>query len=487
MKKYILGIDEGTTSTRAVLYDAVKNRIVDISQNSIKQFYPEPSYVEQDAKQIYTAVTSSMRGVLRNNNISADEIIGVGLTNQRETIVAFDSETGEPIYNAIVWQCKRTANYIESLPKKMKETIRQKTGLIPDAYFSASKMKWLLENVPSAKILANKGTLRIGTIDAYLAYKLTGNFVTDTTNASRTMLFNIHDLCWDADLLKFFGIDINMLPKVVSSNSTIGKIQILGDVDLCSIIGDQQSSLLGQGCIKPGMAKNTYGTGAFILMNIGSTPTINSNKMLTTIGFTVGNKTIYALEGSIFSVSSAINWLKNDLRLFNDFTTLENMANDLPNNQGVYFVPAFSGLGAPYWNQTAKGTIVGLTLDSDRRHLARAVLESIAYNTKAIIDEIKTTGIKLNELTVDGGASKNNFLMQFQADILNTPVKRQSNSEATVLGAIYLVAINKKLIKLTDIPKLIQKGDNFKPQMSITEREQLYSGWEKAVQKACKE
>ena len=487
MKKYILGIDEGTTSTRAVLYDASKNTIVDISKNLIKQYYPKNSYVEQDANQIYTAVTSSMREVLRNNNISSEDIIGVGLTNQRETIVAFNIETGEPIYNAIVWQCKRTAKFIDDLPKKVKIAIKEKTGLIPDAYFSASKMKWIMDNVPEAKILANKGLLRIGTIDAFLAYRLTGNFVTDTTNASRTMLFNINTLSWDSELLKYFGVNEEMLPKVVSSNSTIGKIHILGDVELCSIIGDQQSSLLGQGCTKSGMAKNTYGTGAFILMNIGNKPSVSCKNLLTTVALTIGNKTTYALEGSIFSVSSAINWLRNDLKLFTDFNMLEKMAFDLPNNEGVYFVPAFSGLGSPYWNQNARGTITGLTLDTDRRHLARAVLESIAYNTKAIIDDMKSIGIKLNELRVDGGACKNNFLMQFQSDILNTPVKRQSNSEATVLGAIYLVLLNKKMIKLTDIPNLIQKGDNFKPHMSNAEREILYAGWEKAVRQAIEE
>lgn len=487
MKKYILGIDEGTTSTRAVLYDANKNQIIDIALNHIKQFYPKSGWVEQDATQIYNAVTSSMREVLRNNNVSEDEIIGVGLTNQRETIVAFNYETGEPIYNAIVWQCRRTADFIDSIPNRTKEAIRKKTGLIADAYFSASKMKWILDNIPEAKTLAKQGLLRIGTIDAYLAYKLTGNFVTDTTNASRTMLFNINTLSWDDELLKYFGIPKSILPSVVSSNSTVGKINILGNVELCSLIGDQQSSLLGQGCIKTGMAKNTYGTGAFILMNIGETPSVTCKNLLTTVALTVNNKTTYALEGSIFSVSSAINWLKYNLKLFSDFNTLENLAFDLPNNQGVYFVPAFNGLGAPYWNQNAKGTITGLTLDSDKRHLVRAVLESIAYNTKAIVDEMREIGISLNELRVDGGASKNNFLMQFQADMLNAKVKRLSNSEATVLGAIYLVALNKKLIKLTDVPKLIQMGDNFKPQMKEPERELLYNGWQKAVKITCKE
>ncbi len=487
MKKYILGIDEGTTSTRAVLYDTTKNKITDISSHAIKQYYPKNGWVEQDANQIYNAVTSSMREVLRNNNVSSEEIIGVGITNQRETIVAFNANTGEPIHKAIVWQCRRTADTIDAIPANTKEQIRKKTGLIADAYFSASKMKWIMDNVPEAKNLAKQGLLRMGTIDAYLAYKLTGNFVTDTTNASRTMLFNINTLSWDEELIKYFGLTKEMLPTVISSNQTVGTINILGDVELCALVGDQQSSLLGQGCIKRGMAKNTYGTGAFILMNIGDKPSVSCKNLLTTVALTVNKKTMYALEGSIFSVSSAINWLKSNLKLFSDFSVLEKLAYDIPNNQGVYFVPAFTGLGAPYWKPNTRGTITGLTLDSDNRHIIRAVLESIAYNTKAIVDNMNEIGISLNELRVDGGACKNNFLMQFQADMLNTQVKRLSNSEATAMGAIFLVGINKKLYKLTDIPKLIQMGDNFKPHMKDDERYLLYKGWIKAVKQTIQE
>lgn len=487
MKKYLLGLDEGTTSARAVLYDLNSHKIIGSSRHLIKQFYPQNGWVEQDATQIYSTVTLCMREVLREFDVGSNELAGVGLTNQRETIVAFDIETGEPVYNAIVWQCRRTADYIASLPAKTKTAIREKTGLIPDAYFSASKMKWILENVPKAKELAKLGKLRIGTIDAYLAYKLTGNFVTDTTNASRTMLFNIHTLDYDDELLKFFGVSRVMLPKIAESASVIGKINFLGNVELCSIIGDQQSSLFGQGCTKAGMAKNTYGTGGFILMNTGTSPVSDCKNLLSTVALTLDGKTTYALEGSIFSVSSAINWLGHSLRLFQSVNDTEDMSFDLPSNQGVYFVPAFTGLGAPYWQPNARAIICGLTFDSDRRHIVRAVLESICYNTKAIIDEMSSAGIKISSLRVDGGACKNNFLMQFQADMLDLEVKRLATSEATVLGCIYLAGICKKVIKVSDLPKIIQMGDSFKPHMSDETRNKLYSGWQNAVKKSCED
>ena len=477
MKRYIVGIDEGTTSCRSVLYDITKNEIVNISSQAFKSIYLNSGWVEQNAEEIYKKQLKTLKSVI--SNISEDEIIGVGITNQRETVVAFNKKTGKPIYNAIVWQCRRTADYIDSIPKKIKQKIKQKTGLIADAYFSASKIKWLLENVPEAQKLLKEDNLCVGTMDSFLAYKLTGRFVTDTTNASRTMLFNINTLKWDEELLKYFNIPKQILPEVISSAEVIGKV-LKYKFPLASLIGDQQSSLVGQGCIAKGKAKATYGTGGFILFNTGS-EIHHVNKILTTVAYTINGKTSYALEGSIYSASSTINFMQHSLGFFFNPSETENMAKSIKNTNGVYFVPAFTGLGAPYWNSDARGALVGINFDTTKNHIVRAGLESMAYNTKAILDEMGGNSVKINEIRVDGGCSKNKFLLQFLADMLNIKVVKNKESEATALGAIFLCGIATKTFALKTINQRILSGNTYKANMKIAEREKLYSGWKSAI------
>ncbi len=477
MKRYIVGIDEGTTSCRSVLYDITKNEIVNISSQAFKSIYLNSGWVEQNAEEIYKKQLKTLKSVI--SNISEDEIIGVGITNQRETVVAFNKKTGKPIYNAIVWQCRRTADYIDSIPKKIKQKIKQKTGLIADAYFSASKIKWLLENVPEAQKLLKEDNLCVGTMDSFLAYKLTGRFVTDTTNASRTMLFNINTLKWDEELLKYFNIPKQILPEVISSAEVIGKV-LKYKFPLASLIGDQQSSLVGQGCIARGKAKATYGTGGFILFNTGS-EIHHVNKILTTVAYTINGKTSYALEGSIYSASSTINFMQHSLGFFFNPSETENMAKSIKNTNGVYFVPAFTGLGAPYWNSDARGALVGINFDTTKNHIVRAGLESMAYNTKAILDEMGGNSVKINEIRVDGGCSKNKFLLQFLADMLNIKVVKNKESEATALGAIFLCGIATKTFTLKTINQRILSGNTYKANMKIAEREKLYSGWKSAI------
>lgn len=478
MKKYILGIDEGTTSCRTVLYDVTKNEIDDISSRTFKSCYPKSGWVEQNASIIWQKQLETLKEII--SKVNEDEIIGLGITNQRETVVAFNKKTGKPIYNAIVWQCRRTADDIEKIPQKFKDKIKQKTGLIPDAYFSATKIKWILNNVPEAKTLVSEGNLCVGTMDAYLSYKLTGKFVTDTTNASRTMLYNINTLQWDKELLEYFEVPKEILPEVVSSSEIIGKV-LKYDFPLASIIGDQQSSLVGQGCVEEGMAKATYGTGGFILFNTGG-ERHNIKDVLTTVAYTVNGKTNYALEGSIYSASSTVNFMQEKLGFFFNPAETENMAKSVSDTNGVYFVPAFTGLGAPYWNSDVRGAIVGLNFDVGKSHIVRAGLESMAYNTRAIFQCMQKGGIDVNVLSVDGGCSKNKFLLQFLSDMLNKKVVKNKESEATAMGAIFLAGVATRTFTLKKIKSLNAKSLSYKPKMQKEVADELYKGWTKAVE-----
>ena len=480
MKRYIIGLDEGTTSCRSVLYDTETNSIVDIVGAPIKQYYPNLGWVEQDAEEIWSQQYYTFKKVLSENKIKPEEIIGVGITNQRETIVAWDKSTGKPIYRAIVWQCRRTSKFIENLPSDILTKIKNKTGLIADAYFSASKIKWMLDNIPKIKSLIKQNNLCIGTIDSYLCYKLTGKFYTDPSNASRTMLFNIHTLSWDEELLNYFGIPKSILPEVVDSNHIVGNLIDFPEVPLCAMIGDQQSSLFGQACFEKGKAKATYGTGCFVLANTGLKP-ISINKMLTTVAYTINGKTNYALEGSVFSACNTINWMSRNLNLFEKISETEEIACSVPDTDGVYFVPAFTGLGAPYWNSNAKGTIIGLTLNTNKAHIVRAGLESMAYNVKAILDEMKNGGNAISQLNVDGGGSKNNFLLQFQADMIAKPVVKNNNTEATAMGAIYMVMLATNTATLNEIRNLVYASKTFTSNISSKTRQTLYNNWIKAV------
>lgn len=480
-KRYIIGLDEGTTSARALIYDFVSNKIVSSESQGFKQFYPEKGWVEQDAEEIYLALCFALKKAISNKRLDKNKFLGIGLTSQRETVVAFDRETGVPICNAIVWQCRRTAKEIESLSIETKEAIRQKTGLVPDPYFSASKMAWILKNVPEAKTLAKQHRLCLGTMDSFVAFKLTGRFVTDTTNASRTMLFNIHTLSWDEELLKFWGIDKEFLPEVVSSAEVVGGCKEFFDLPLCSIIGDQQASLVGHGAIGEGMSKITYGTGGFLLVNTGKNVLTDAEKLLSTVAYTVNGKTAYALEGSIFSACSAINWAKNNINLFGKVEETEKMALSVSDNGGVYFVPAFTGLGAPFWDANARACFVGITFSVTKNHMVRAVLESLGYGANAILKEIEKTPLKLKSINVDGGGSKNGFILQFLSDITNKKVFKTESSECSVLGAIYLSAVALGILKFEDIKKLVKLSEEFKPTLSAKLREKYYNEWEKSA------
>lgn len=476
-KRYIIALDEGTTSARTILYDVKTNKIVAKSQQSFAQYYPKNGWVEQNADEIWESQKKTLDDIM--SQVAPQDVYGIGITNQRETVVAWDRLTGTPICNAIVWQCRRTSRLIDKLPLGIKRKIKTRTGLIPNAYFSASKMKWIIDNIPLAKKLINKNQLCMGTIDSYLAFKLTGRHVTDTTNASRTMLFNINTLTWDNELLEYFKIPLECLPEVIDSNAEVG-ICTEYNIPLAGIIGDQQSSLVGQACFKKGMAKATYGTGCFVLLNTG-TELVKTNNLLTTIGYTINGKTTYALEGSIYSACNSIDWLKDKLKLFKDYREIDKCCYELDSNDGVYFVPAFTGLGAPYWNDNSKGTIVGMTLATDNRHIIRACLESIAYSTCAVTKEIVKKGINIKELHVDGGGSKNNFLLQFQADMLQRNILKSSVSESTAMGAVYMVGINNKIFTLPTIEKQYKISATFTPIKSLSERNKLYHNWEKAV------
>lgn len=483
-KKYVLGIDEGTTSVRSVIYDMEENKIVGISSKNFQQKYSKEGWASQDAEEIFDALVLTFRNVLKKTKITTDEILCAGLTNQRETVVAWDKRTAKPICDAIVWQCRRTAKDIEALTDAQRKLIKEKTGLVPDPYFSASKMAWIMKNVPAAKKLASEGNLCFGTIDCFIAYKLTGRFVTDYTNASRTMLFNINTLEFDSQLLKMWGIERQWLPEVVSSSYVVGKIAMFGDIPLASIIGDQQASLVGNGCLTKGQGKITYGTGGFMLLNIGDQPNNLSDKLLTTIAYSVGGKTIYALEGSMFSACSAINWACHNMKLFSKVEQTEEIAKQEKDNGGVYFVPAFTGLAAPIWNPYARACFVGINFTTNKNHLVRAVLESLPLSTALIVEEMKKYNNVPKNLKIDGGASKNGFILQFLADVLGLKVEKSYSSECTVMGAIYLAMVACGKLSLQQIEKLTKSNLEYNPNMSKSEREKFISDYKMAVQRS---
>lgn len=487
MKRYILALDEGTTSTRSILFDR-SGKIIAKSQKEITQFYPSPGWVEEDAVEIFAAQYATMTETVVASGISPDEIAAVGITNQRETAVVWNKSTGRPICPAIVWQCRRTADICENLRHDgYADYIKDTTGLPTDAYFSGTKIKWILDHIEGAKEAAQRGELLFGTIDTWLIWKLTGGRVhaTDVTNASRTMLFNIHTLDWDEKLLSILGIPRSMLPEVKTSSGSFGVVTLLGtEIPICGVAGDQQAALFGQACFHAGDVKNTYGTGCFLLMNTGTSPCNESGGLITTLAASeTGRPAEYALEGSVFVGGAVIGWLRDELGFIRDSADSEYFAEKLPDSGGVYVVPAFAGLGAPYWDMYARGTIVGLTRGSGRNHIIRAALESIAYQTNDILETMrKTTGAEIRALKVDGGASKNRFLMQFQADISGIDVLKTDETEATARGAAFLAGLSCGLWKdRAALLELSKTAEVFTPDMSENKRRENLDGWHRAV------
>ncbi|GAB4492200.1 MAG: glycerol kinase GlpK [Saprospiraceae bacterium] len=487
---YILAIDQGTTSTRAIVFDKQGNTIA-VAQQEITQHFPKPGWVEHNAVEIWETVRDTVREVV--GKVGVGNIAAIGITNQRETTVVWDKRTGKPVYNAIVWQSRQTVDICEALKAKgLDPEVRYKTGLLIDAYFSGTKIKWILDNVPGAQADAFAGNLLFGTIDTWILWNLTEEraHATDYTNASRTMLYNIRELRWDDDLLAALDIPKSMLPKVMDSSAVYGhaKKEIFGieDIPISGIAGDQQAALFGQGCFAEGMAKNTYGTGCFMLMNTGNQAVASQNGLLTTIAWGLKGEVKYALEGSIFVAGSAVKWMRDTVELFSDATETEAHALSLESNEGVYVVPAFVGLGTPYWDSEVRGAIFGLTRGSTRSHLIRATLESVAYQTKDVLDVMeRDSGIELKTLRVDGGMVRNNFLMQFQSDILGVKVERPVVQETTALGAAYLAGLAVGYWKdEADIAQNWQLDRSFEPQMPENEAARLYRGWQKAVEAA---
>ncbi|SDM80777.1 glycerol kinase GlpK [Acetanaerobacterium elongatum] len=488
-KKYVIALDQGTTSSRAIIFDKAQN-ILNISQKEFTQYYPKPGWVEHDPMEIFSSQYSVLTEVIALSGVLPEEIAAIGITNQRETTILWDKATGRPVYNAIVWQCRRTAELCSKLEEQgLRETVLKHTGLRIDAYFSATKIAWLLENVPGAREKAERGELLFGTVDTWLVWKLTNGqvHVTDYTNASRTMLFNIHTLEWDDTLLKALNIPKSILPRVCSSSEIYGYTNILGvNVPISGMAGDQQAALFGQTCFEAGGIKNTYGTGCFMLMNTGDQICESKNGMLTTIAAGTNGKVQYAVEGSVFVGGAVIQWLRDELRFISESADSEYFARKVKDNGGVYVVPAFTGLGAPHWDMYARGAIFGLTRGTGRNHIIRAALESIAYQTRDLVSAIEAdTGITINELRVDGGASANAFLMQFQADIINKTIRRPMIRETTALGAAYLAGLAVGLWKNTDEIKQNWTLDKmYTPDMDDKTRKQLLSGWNKAVGRA---
>lgn len=489
MEQYVMALDQGTTSSRCILFNHAGD-ICGMAQREFEQIYPHPGWVEQNPREIWSSQYSVMAQVMAENGIDAKQIKGIGITNQRETTIIWNRYTGEPVYNAIVWQCRRTAEMIDALKEEgFDRVIREKTGLIADAYFSASKIAWILDHVEGAREQAEKGDLLFGTVDTWLIWNLTGGLVhvTDYTNASRTMLFDIHKLCWDEEILAKFRIPRAMLPEVKPSSCIYGYTDekvLVGNVPIAGAAGDQQAALFGQGCYQPGDVKNTYGTGCFLLMNTGTDPVMSGNGLLTTIAASTDPaKVEYALEGSIFVAGAANQWLRDGMRLVESTPETEKYASQVEDTDGVYIVPAFAGMGAPYWNQYARGTVVGLTRGCTREHFIRATLESIAYQAYDVIKAMEEdAGVRLNVLKVDGGASANNMLMQFQADINNTIVHRPKCIETTALGAAYLAGLATGYWKSKDeIKENWQLGRAFESEMDEEKRNQLLKGWKRAV------
>lgn len=491
MAQYILALDQGTTSSRAIVFDE-GGRIVSEARKEFTQIYPKPGWVEHNAVEIWGTQIGVAYEAIAKANIAPSQLQGIGITNQRETTVVWERSTGRPIANAIVWQCRRTAAICEELKKQgLSEIVRRKTGLEIDAYFSATKIKWLLENIPGAREKAQKGELCFGTIDTWLIWNLTKGrvFVTDYSNASRTMLFNIHTLSWDEELCEIFGVPMSLLPEVKPSSYNYGETDssILGAaIPIAGCAGDQQAALFGQCCTEPGEAKNTYGTGCFMLMNTGDKAIESQNGLLTTIAWKLGDQVTYALEGSIFIGGAAVKWLRDELRMIKTAAETEDYALEVEDTGGVYFVPAFVGLGAPHWDMYARGTMVGLTRGTRKEHFIRAVLESIAYQSYEVVKAMEEDSkLKLKALRVDGGASANNFLMQFQADILNVPVQRPKVLEITALGAAYLAGLATGYWQNTgEIRNKCGCHEDIVPSMEEDRRAQLIKGWKKAVERA---
>ena len=486
--RYIMALDQGTTSSRCILFDKAGN-ICSVAQKEFHQIFPKPGWVEHDAEEIWFTTLEVSRTAMRKLGVTAADIAAIGITNQRETTVVWDKNTGHPIANAIVWQCRRTADIIDDLVAKgLSDKIREKTGLVPDAYFSGSKIKWLLDNVPGARERAERGELLFGTIDTWLIWRLTEGavHVTDQTNASRTMLYNIHTLEWDDKLLDMLDIPRSMLPEVKPSSCVYGKTAFElygGEIPVAGAAGDQQAALFGQCCLQPGDMKNTYGTGCFLLMNTGRTPVMSKNGLVTTIAVGLEDHVLYALEGSVFVAGAAIQWLRDELNVLEKASESQVFANSVPDSAGGYVVPAFTGLGAPYWNQRARGAIVGLTRGFNRAHLVRATLESLAYQSYDICKAMENdSGIPIKSLKVDGGASANDFLMQFQSDILDCEVTRPSCIETTALGAAYLAGLAVGYWSDVEEIKANWSIDRvFTSKMDEKKREELIHGWHKAV------
>ncbi|MGB6178529.1 glycerol kinase GlpK [Carnobacterium sp.] len=488
-QKYIMSIDQGTTSSRAIIYDK-NGRNVGSSQKEFTQFFPNDGWVEHNANEIWNSVQSVIAGAFIESGIRPTEIAGIGITNQRETTVIWDKKTGLPIYNAVVWQSRQSSGIADQLKEDgYADFFHKKTGLIIDAYFSATKVRWILDHVDGAQERAEKGELLFGTIDSWLVWKLTdgGSHVTDYSNASRTMMFNIHDLEWDQEILDLLNIPKVMLPKACSNSEVYGHTRSFhfygGEVPISGMAGDQQAALFGQMAYEPGMVKNTYGTGSFIVMNTGEKPTLSKNNLLTTIGYGINGKVYYAIEGSVFVTGSAIQWLRDGLKIIDNAGDTEKIAMDSTSDDELFVVPAFTGLGAPYWDSKARGAIFGITRGTTRADFVKATLQSIAYQVRDVIDTMKEdTGIDIPLLKVDGGAAHNDYLLQFQADILNSSVQRPRDLETTALGAAFLAGLAVGFWKdLDELKEFYEAGEAFEPSMPEEKREELYSGWKQAV------
>ena len=489
MAQYILALDQGTTSSRAILFDKQQN-IIGISQKEFTQHYPKEGWVEHDPMEIYSSQYAVMMEVIAQSGVDVKDIKGIGITNQRETTILWDAKTGRPVYNAIVWQCRRTADRIDQLKQQgLEEYIRKTTGLVPDAYFSATKIAWILDHVPQGRERAKKGEILFGTVDSWLIWKLSGGkvHVTDYTNASRTMLFNINTLSWDEKLLDALDIPMQMLPQVKNSSEIYAYTTIQGEeIPIAGIAGDQQAALFGQCCFEQGQAKNTYGTGCFLLMNTGDKPCFSQNGLITTIAIGLNDKVQYALEGSVFVGGAVIQWIRDEMRFINESKDAEYYAQKVEDTGGVYLVPAFTGLGAPHWDMYARGCIIGITRGTKREHIIRAAQESIAYQSYDLVKAMeKDTGVSIRELKVDGGASRDAFLMQFQADVLDCEVRRPMIRETTALGAAYLAGLAVDVWKDTDeIRKLWNCDTVFQSQMKAERREKLLRDWHRAVERS---
>lgn len=492
MTKYILALDQGTTSSRAILFDHAGHPHA-CAQGEFRQIFPQPGWVEHDANEIWDSQLSVLHQVLRESGVAAADVAAIGVTNQRETTVLWDRATGQPVANAIVWQDRRNAAFCEQLLEEGKaELIQQKTGLVLDAYFSATKLKWLLDNVPGARARAERGELAFGTVDSWLIWKMSGAHLTDTSNASRTMLFNIHTLQWDADLLALLDIPASLLPQVVPSSGVAAHTDadLLGvSLPIAGIAGDQQAATFGQACLQPGMAKNTYGTGCFMLMNVGKEPLPSKNRLLTTVGWQLGQgagSTDYLLEGSAFIAGAAVQWMRDGLGIISHSSEVEALAASVPDTGGLVFVPAFAGLGAPYWDPYARGTLIGITRGTGKAHIARAALEGVAYQNVDVLSAMQNdAGIALSELRVDGGAARNDMLMQFQSDILNVPVVRPVVTETTALGAAYLAGLAVGFWRsLDEIASQWRVARRFEPKMADDERLTRLHKWQRAVERS---